>query len=486
MEILEIDDYNDQGRTATFRSSSRPNCIYAAWCFLISILAIVSLNLQDEDGDSVIGGLRIHSMSDWVGRDYRNDNKLQLVFHVGPAKMGSTSIQLGAIQNYYQELTSKDRYVVYNSKDASDLNHCLARNMTQCMSQKDKEWTKFVRFMKNAKHNRRHVLISTENYWSHIMMDVDDNESLLSPQHGARTEHAHHSFLLAYSNLLLNELDYNVTIVFGYRPLYEYWTSWYYQTYRQFCGYAHEIVESRRIPTLANYLDQTNRTFGLVHPTQMGLNHFSVYFSSSGSSNFVILPLGPNLISRFLCEAVVGATHACQAAVSDANDQEHQQVRYNLGHTLVYDRIAQAARSQGVSHKSCKTLVEKLQSLTTVTNKTEQEKSWTNVFAPLVCLSPGKQAWFLQKTIQYHTELVLSKSVRHNVRIVSGMDGVDTNGTSSSSLFVTPPASSIMSIPDLTAQFQRAANTTLCDVDVDFVVKNWSTLWIKDNDNHTR
>mmetsp|Transcript_23213 Transcript_23213/g.32503 ORF Transcript_23213/g.32503 Transcript_23213/m.32503 type:complete len:369 (+) Transcript_23213:3-1109(+) len=367
--------------------------------------------------------------------------------------------------------------------------------MTQCMSQKGKDWTKFVQFMKRAKHNRRHVLISTENYWSHIISDSNENNESSSEED--TTMHADHTFLSAYSHLLVDELGYNVTIVFGYRPLYEYWTSWYYQTYRQFCGYGHEIVESRQIPTLANYLNHTNHTHGLVHPTTMGLHYFSTYFASnSKSNNFVIIPLGANLVSRFLCHAVVGATHACQAAIH-ANNQEQEQIHYNSGHTLIYDRIAQAARSQDVSQQPCKKLVQKLQTLGTAKNDTLEKISsssesttplWAKVFSPLVCLSQEKQDWLLQKTIQYHEEISSSSSLSgNNIQIVSVMDNsVDNdNAVSLSSSFGTATPPPTISVQDLKVQFHHAANTTLCDVDTDLILQNWDTLWAKDNDNHT-
>jgi hypothetical protein len=111
-----------------------------------------------------------YSFLEWSWRQHDINNRtrtadpLHVVYHVGPAKMGSTSIQIGALQHYQQEL-HEDGYNVYSFRYASQLNKCLKSN-TSCQNQP--EWKHFMTFMKNSKQKGRHVVISTESDWNHL------------------------------------------------------------------------------------------------------------------------------------------------------------------------------------------------------------------------------------------------------------------------------------------------------------------------------
>lgn len=352
---------------------------------------------------------------------------LHVVYHVGPAKMGSTSIQIGAIDKYQKEIEN-DLYLIYSYKDASDLNRCLSRNWTECLSN-GKEWKHFYEFMKHARRSRRHVLISTENFWSHIVPKPVD-------------------FLNAYKDVF-HYFNYNVTIVFGYRPLFEYWPSSYYQTYRLYCGYAHK--DANIVPPFREFLQKANDPYGLIHPTWGGMQHFSKYFET-----IQIVPLGPNLVSRFLCNTVVGANKACAAAQKDdtvlstthtitylnetgqrSSEQQPQEQHYNAGHVLALDRLAQAVRSGQLSRKGCKTVRGALRKSLVRTNRI----LWRDL--PVVCLSASQQEWLLRHSLAYQRLLV-----------------------NYSSEFT-------LSTMEHTEQFRRAANSTLCDVNVEMVIANW-------------
>lgn len=336
----------------------------------------------------------------------------QIVFHVGPPKMGSTSIQMGAIDRYRKVLTRRDGYAIYSTKDTSNLNQCLSRNWTLCLSSKSKNnaWEQFTNFLQS--HSNKNILLSTENYWNHA-----GSEPL--------------SFLQAYKDVFVDD---NVTIVLAYRDLYRYWHSSYYQTFRSgYCGYSKH--PSKMIPSILDFYQRANETYGLVHPTFGGLKHFSAY----NFTNIRIISLeheeendDDSLVTRFICNYVVGAVSSCEAAKIKEKNQEQNQ-HYNIGHGLVWERLAQVAQQHNISTKGCKTIARELE--------TSFDQQWNNL--PMICLSKIQQEWFLQRTIDYHRQLFPS---------IQNEDDTDQL---------------------IEQRFRQMMNVTLCDVNVELILVNW-------------
>jgi len=338
---------------------------------------------------------------------------LHVIYHIGPEKMGSTSIQIGALQKYQQQL-HHDGYNIYNFQDASKLNECLTRDVKSCQS--GQEWSRFLNFLKKSKLQRRNVVISTENHWNHFQNDT--------------------SLLEAYREVF-DSHNFHVRIVIGYRPLFDYWPSVYFQNYNHYCGYSHE--ELRTIPSLLDFIQTANATKQLRHPSYAALQHSQRYFT-----DIVILSLGNKFVERFLCNAVIGATHACTAV---KKDEVHAIARIeNAGHLLGYNRLAQAARLNGISDMPCKTLSESIELML-------QQLNASLMDLPRTCLDESQQEWLWNKSLYYHHALVPNSTVS---------DG------------------------DLKMLFEQTADTTLCEVNVEQVLAEYPNVFAPKNATGTR
>lgn len=367
---------------------------------LFGVLKLLIVKKHDQQEQQVFHG--------WSSLEYNNNTRpLYVIFHVGPAKMGSTSIQIGALEKYHKQLVH-DKYNVHDFRDASKLNQCLSRDAAKC--QNDQEWNSFQRFIQKSKRQGRHVLISTENHWNFLSNDT----SLLSTYHDLFSRH-----------------DYQVRIVIGYRPLFDYWPSVYFQEYSHYCGYSHAQEETRVIPPFLEFMERANETKQLRHPSYAAVQYAQQYFS-----DIVILPLGSKFVERFLCQAVMRATRACAAAVLGHTNETVENAR----HSLVSDRLAQAARTHGLSQKPCKVLSQHFQ----------QEENAT-VLLPRTCLNKSQQDWLWDKTLFYHHALIA------------------------------PNNASTVSDQELKRQFDEAASTSLCQVNVEQVLQTHPDLFAGKN-----
>jgi hypothetical protein len=178
-----------------------------------------------------------------------------------------------------------------------------------------------------------------------------------------------------------------VHIVIGYRPLFDFWRSAYYQDYSHYCGYSHE--DTRTIPSLLDFLDTVNETKQLRHPSYGALHHFQQYFT-----DIIVLPLGDKFTERFLCTAVIRASRACAAVKRQDNE-----TTANHGHSLAFDRLAQEARLQGLSQLSCKKLSNSIQ--------VQLKKQNSSVLdLPRTCLDESQLEWLWNKSLFYQHALV--------------------------------------------------------------------------------
>lgn len=381
--------------------------VVVLFVLIFALIGSIFLWIDQNHDEQQHGFFRRFRAPNHGSNNNKSNRPLHVVYHIGPAKMGSTSIQIGALQNFEHELQA-DGYNIYDFRHASKLNQCLAKNVAKCQSQPDQEWSHFVKFIKISKQQSRHVVISTENYWNHLS---NDTSTLLSVYHD-----------------IFDTLEYHVRIVIGYRPLFEYWPSVYFQEYDHFCGYSHS--DARIIPSLVKFLERANDTKQLRHPSLAALQHAQHYFD-----DVFILPLGDKFVERFLCNALVGASHACAAASSKQDEKDNATIAMNQRHSLAFDRLAQAARTHGLSHTPCKTLSRHFQETLMNQNITQ---------LPRTCLEESQQEWLWNKTLFYHTALV--------------------------------PNDTLSDTDDLRLEFEQVSSTTLCDVDVEQVLAAYPNL----------
>lgn len=193
----------------------------------------------------------------------------------------------------------------------------------------------------------------------------------------------------------------------------------------------------RTIPSILKFIEKANETKQLRHPSYAAMQHAQHYFA-----DIVILPLGDKFVERFLCEAVMDAKHACEAVL---NRDEFNETIQNQRHSLAFDRLAQAARLHGMSQVPCKALSDRIQE----NLMTQENTSSLLEQLPRTCLNESQQEWLWNKSLFYQHKLV--------------------------------PADQ-----DLQLSFEHAAKTSLCQVDVEQVLKGYPDLLAGKNETRIR
>ncbi|GAX13796.1 hypothetical protein FisN_30Lh091 [Fistulifera solaris] len=227
------------------------------------------------------------------------DKPLRLVFHVGPGKMGSSTLQKALLMTTLPD----DGWISYSHIQLGALNRCLARK-----SCKSHQIDQFRAFVHQAEQDRRHIVLSTETWFS------VSNE------------------LRWYQELFRNTL-YQVTMVVAYRRYYDWLPSRYYQLNRFRCRPnpankgRNNVNLGRPIPPLHKYLSHTP----FDHPTVRKIERVSRYFDRIEVIN---IERG-NLLEQFFCE-ILDATETCQRLQAG-----HSPFAVNQGETLSFDRLAQ-------------------------------------------------------------------------------------------------------------------------------------------------
>jgi len=354
--------------------------------------------------------------------NHKPPKALRLVYHIGPPKMASTTIQIEVIQKYRESLL-RDNFRIYDTKSASEFNKCLSLGVAQCQSHTHKhEWNDFVSFLETATKEQRNVLMSTENYWS-------SNRNV--------------NLLVEVYHELFQKYNFEVTIVICYRRLFDYWPSMYYQRYRQSCSFAKQQRVDNVIAPLQTFLEQVNSTSnGLEHPTWTLFQTLNGVFA-----NVELLNIHGSIGDRFLCD-IVKSKYACleyRTANADVTRTEKVQ---NQKRTLFYDRIAQAmilrfkeAGSKNSRVLSCKQLSNKVQ------HEQEVVRNQTVADLPKTCLPESSMHWLLQRSSHY--EVLLFSNISFKQELIQD---------------------------DFLQAFDSAIHSTLCDVDVEEVIENQQFL----------
>ncbi len=252
---------------------------------------------------TVAGMIALRSWSDYANHfvEHRVDKTppLRLVFHVGPGKMGSSTLQKALSMT----TLSDDGWISYSHIQLGALNRCLARK-TCTLQQMDR----FRAFVVQAEQDRRHIVLSTETWFS------------VSKE-------------LRWYQELFRDTLYQVSIVVAYRRYYDWLPSRYYQLNRFRCRPnpanqgRNNVNLGRPIPPLHEYLSHTP----FDHPTVRKIERVSPYFDRIEVIN---MERG-NLLERFFCE-ILDASKTCQKLQAG-----HSPSAANQGKTLTFDRLSQ-------------------------------------------------------------------------------------------------------------------------------------------------
>jgi hypothetical protein len=240
--------------------------------------------------------------------------QLRLVFHVGPGKMGSSTIQSALVQSI--TTLTNDGWSYYHHVHLGALNQCMiARNSdsnhtVSCTNKIEQ----FRQFVNKARQNRRHIVLSTER-WSTFSEEMN------------------------FYQEVFNDTEYEVTIVVAYRRYYHWLPSRYYQINRFRCrpnpAYEKNPSNNRYNSDLERNISPWNdflRSTPFQHPTLVKLAGLSKYFDNN-TINVINIETG-DLVQDFFCD-IMRAHKTCHKL------QSGRPLSANQGKTLVFDRLAQ-------------------------------------------------------------------------------------------------------------------------------------------------
>lgn len=253
---------------------------------------------------------------------------LQLLFHVGPGKMGSSSIQQ-AISDY-EPLLQQDKWVNYNHLQLAKLNSCLSSN--NCNNGETED---FQAFLNQSLSNKSNVLLSTEMWYGNL-------DTLVLPAYKRMFAEA-----VAAATILQHYNYYDVKIIVAYRRFYEWLPSLYSQYYKFACPNLMQPVWSKKareergglIPTLTDFLSLKGSQ---VHPTVATQKAFAQHFD-----NIELLSIHDgDILENIFCK-VVRANQTCTMLQNRST-----RAPSNKGKSLFFDRLAQQAIQQGIIYNN--------------------------------------------------------------------------------------------------------------------------------------
>ena len=341
----------------------------------------------------------------------------QAVIHMGPYKTGSTSIQVES-RSLMKEL-KMDGYempwqAVLDRVGGDQRPHCYPNQefFAGCfLGNRELCSPELLLEGLNIANRKSNILISAEHFST---ISIDEAKSLSS-------------------YLSAGGWD-NVTVVVYYRRYYDHALSGYNQEHKK---EEHRYsTKMEPFPSIISML-QVRLKYANTYTAQL-LSRLEAVFDKK---NIVVMNFhdrAEDLTQAFFCSAMPDAQNACKAAKTRAKKREQQNRSVK---TLEYSRLVRAAYVAGLV-PTVQT-PQDMKSLTLAAQ--EYHRSNLNFAAfKLKCLPPNDLARLLEKSLHYEKLLVPE-------------------------FFESPDGEQ-----DLRSNFHRQANSTLCEVDVDTVLKERS------------
>ena len=326
----------------------------------------------------------------------KNNSKLKFVFHIGPVKTGSTTLQRAHAQD--KAVLQQDGYL-YSLPRLNLAYQCLDHKPNKC--EESAKWQdKFLPYLQN--HIEENLFLSDEIFGT--MADWDGNWNLLQNTIGK---------------------TWDLSFIVTYRRFFEWFTSFYFQSHKYgmpasrittdwpIAANRTERYYSNRIPTIAAFFDLLNNekneltsiyvqrwgdTFGKFHPMEVIKSKFEKHypvkvFNFHQDTN--------NFVGSFYCNVFPGPqSHAC--AHHNATNSSKSNHRAKSG-SHNYDMLSVAAFDAN--------LVEpiKFQRRTIADKAKSYQETVLRLSAndfPLTCMSSKQLSTLLEMSLRFEKRIL--------------------------------------------------------------------------------
>ena len=256
-------------------------------------------------------------------KEVETNETLKMILHVGPGKMGTTTIQK-AMEEDLEEL-SMDNFCVYNPKKFLQLSRILNAFHSD-------QYTNFNEMQKKVAEIRDDKgMKEMLDYFDHCFR-IKQNMLLSSEFLGLLDKEI-------WEGVLKPSLErWDMVIAVGYRRFYNWAPSVWFQIMRQLVKKEWPDTDTEKIiPFKDWYFNQENQRLKWLYT-----NWYIDHWKGLGIEKFLVYNMhqDPNLEKHFYC-STLGLQHSCDKR-SNTTDE-----KLNIGHSIENDRLACALYSLG-------------------------------------------------------------------------------------------------------------------------------------------
>ncbi len=327
--------------------------------------------------------------------------KLKFVYHIGPMKTGSTTLQRAHIED--KDVLKLDGYL-YGLNGLLLANQCLDRMPNRCAG--SVKWRNvFLPYLKE--HSQENLFLSDEMFG--VMADWDGNWKLLQKTIGE---------------------TWDLHFIVTYRRFFEWFVSFYFQAHRY--GMPEERITTRwplastaaalqttkasvnTIPTISDYFEKLQRekngfanvyvkrwgdTFGKMHPMEVQKNKFEKHYPGVKIFNFHQEP--DNMVGSFYCNVFPGPqSHACKHRKRIGTPHS---IHQNLSGSHNYDMLSVAAFH---SHVLIQRDLQRPAVAEAARRHQEEVLKLSDKDFPLICMSPQQLNNLLEMSLEFERRIL--------------------------------------------------------------------------------
>mmetsp|Transcript_21121 Transcript_21121/g.47876 ORF Transcript_21121/g.47876 Transcript_21121/m.47876 type:complete len:413 (-) Transcript_21121:543-1781(-) len=286
-------------------------------------------NIFDEGGvtsDQNMNHVKIEIGS--VGENPNEREDIVFIFHVGPPKSGTSTIQSDLSQPKIKNLLRQDNYeYIGHNKGVLSHKRLLRRNETSGRIEFSAE---FKDVISEQRKIGRNVLGSDERYWNLCPEKAEEWRKMFSKLHIVLTYRRTHSFLPSVWNQNFKNKREK-----GNPP----------SSHKDWPGINHDY----RIPSFPEHFAKVYYEKPFPHLVRTSYNYWKKYADRFTLVNFH----EEDPTTNFLCKAVIGANNTCALMrIKKKEAQEFPSTVKNPSVNLDYDMVAVHAYEIGLVHRT--------------------------------------------------------------------------------------------------------------------------------------
>jgi len=298
--------------------------------------------------------------------------KPKLYLHIGPPKMGTTTLQHYLKADDESGVLAMSNYTYFECPK-------LQKMYAPITGQNFTNWVKFMNCLEDARAKGHHLnAVYSQEVFGKFLTD--------SPHH--------------WRNLERVTKDWDVVIVLSYRRFFEWLPSYYYQNNRIMnCKHKckpptfHEYFEMMKEDNSSIYAHFWGGVLGERHPTEAMKEKFGKHFDNILLHNIHEEP--ENLVANFYCN-ILNATEACLV-----RRKEGLEVSKNIGSTLNYALLATAAKDKELVPKR----IPRFQ-VSKAAKEFQESLNRTELDFPLTCITKEDEEWLLATSQKFEHRLL--------------------------------------------------------------------------------